>query len=165
MDPQQLPLEPLIAPPAVSWWPLAPIWWLGLGLLILLIIAVVIYRYTKKLTPKQPSLPTIDFDLRRQAALNELSNLTKPYQQKAGVWLQQLNDLLKRIAIIRYPTENPQALIGQAWLTFLNSKCPSAQIKLFPMLVEGEYHPNYYMDNKTIDELYLSVEQWITDHV
>lgn len=165
MDPQKLPLEPLIAPSPVSWWPLAPIWWIVLSLLIIVIIGVLIYRFRKILYTAQPKLPVIDFDIRRQAALNELSKLPKPYQQTAGLWLQQINDLLKRLCIVRYPTENAKILIGQAWLNFLDNKCSEAQIKQFPMLVEGEYHPNYYMDDKTIDNLYSAVEKWITHHV
>lgn len=165
MEPQQLPLEPLIAPAPISWWPLAPIWWIILALVIIIIISILAYRFRKAVHRQKSKPPVIDFDIRRTTALQELKNLTKPYNQAAELWLQQLNSLLKRLCIARYPNENTKTLIGNAWLNFLDSKCPEAQIKLFPMLVMGEYQSNYHLDNKTIDALYSSLENWITHHV
>ena len=31
MDPQQIPLRDLHLPDAISWWPLAPGWWLAIA--------------------------------------------------------------------------------------------------------------------------------------
>lgn len=165
MNPEQLPLEPLIAPPPVSWWPLAPIWWVLLAVIILTILLIIGLRLSKKYRTNHRKTSQIDIDIRRQAALTELANMIKPYDQAAGIWLQQLNNLLKRVCNVRYSTENSKILMGQAWLNFLDSKCPSAHIKQYTMLVEGEYQDNYHMDTVTIDALYSSLEEWITHHV
>lgn len=165
MNPEDLPLEPLIAPPPVGWWPLAPIWWILIAITILIFIIVTIYRFRKYLKHKKPAQPIIEFDVRRKAALNELAHLTKPYGQDAGEWLQQLNILLKRLCAIRYPNQNTHVLLGQEWLDFLDQHCPDAHIAQFPMLVDGLYRNNYQLDDQTIDALYSSIKYWITYHV
>lgn len=165
MDPQKLPLEPLIAPPPVSWWPLAPLWWIGIATLLILSITLLVYLCRHKLFHQQQKLPIIDIDVRRQAALKELKSFEKPYQKPTGEWLQQINALLKRLCITHYPNENIKILTGQPWLIFLDEKCPNAHIRLFPMLVDNAYQANYYMDDQTIDHLYSSIETWITHHV
>lgn len=166
MDPQQLPLEPLIAPPAVSWWPLAPIWWITIAVILFAILAIIFYVYKKKKPNTMPE-PIVKhaIDSFRKEALAELSTFEKPYQKPAGPWLQEINKLLKRICIARYPNENTKLLIGNDWLIFLSSKCPEANIQAYSLLVDKEYHPNYFLDNETIDHLYLSVEKWINHYV
>lgn len=164
MDPQKLPLEPLIAPPPVSWWPLAPIWWIGIAILLILVLLLA-YLFCRKPIRQQQKRPVIDIDVRRQAALKELESFEKPYQKPTGEWLQHINALLKRLCITHYPNENTKVLTGQPWLNFLDSKCPQAHVKQFPMLVNNAYQANYCMDNQTIDNLYSSIETWITHHV
>lgn len=165
MNPEQLPLEPLIAPPPISMWPLAPIWWVLLAFIILVILLIIGSRLKKKYRTTSSKVPQKDFDARRQAALTELAEMVKPYDQAAGTWLQQLNNLLKRVCNVRYPTENSKILMGQAWLNYLDSKYPKAQLKRYNFLIEGEYQDDYFMDKTTIDALYSSLEEWITHHV
>lgn len=166
MNPQQLPLEPLIPPPPISWWPLAPIWWILLIVIVLLVL-IISSRYffwKKNASPKAIIATKNQMDKMRQAALDVLMSLPKPYEQAAGKWLQQINDLLKRICNSRYPSANSKVLIGRTWLKFLDSKCPAAHINQFTVLVDGEYQANFYLDKATIDALYSSVEHWITYH-
>lgn len=164
MNPQDLPLEPLIAPTAVSWWPLAPIWWIALTIIIL--IAVIVFAYIKsKKTPKAKPMAQQMSATRRSAALAELALLSKPYNQPAGPWLQQLNTLLKRICYKQYPTIDTHTLLGTAWLAFLNDHCPEAKLDQYPMLVDGLYQDDYYLENNTIDTLNTAIETWINQHV
>ncbi len=167
MDPQQLPLEPLIAPPPVGWWPLAPIWWILMAGFALLILVIIVRRVITQRTnsPKTVTSPVTTPDSMRQTALKVLNNLPIPYDQPAGEWLQHINDLLKRICNSQYPTENSKVLIGHAWLNFLDSKCPTAHINQFTMLVDGEYQANYCIDKTTLESLYSALEHWITYYV
>lgn len=165
MDPQQLPLEPLIAPPDVSWWPLAPIWWMLIVSILLIILATLFYVWDKKKHKAKPRIQKQTITPFRQEALDELKSFKKPYQEPTGPWLQKINILLKRICIRRYPDENIKLLIGKSWLVFLSNKCPESNIQAYNMLVDKEYHSNYFLDNETIDHLYLSVEKWINHYV
>lgn len=159
-------LQPTIAPPPVSWWPLAPGWWALLVLIPLLLWGLwYLRRYLprrqqQELQSEQPLDPV------RQAALAELARLVRPYDgQHAGPWLQQLNALLKRLARADYPSDNSHVLSGRAWLAFLDNRCPAAGLTRWMILVEGTYRSHCSLDDKAINGLNQAVDTWIRKHV
>lgn len=157
-------LEPLIAPPAISWWPPAPGWWCLPPLFGLLAWGLWYWRRRAALaeTPEaeQPLDPA------RQAALDELARLPKPYDgAPAGPWLQELNGLLKRLCRTHYPADQSHTLSGRAWLAYLDNRCPAAGLTRWMILVEGAYRPQCKLDDKAIAGLYQSVETWVRKHV
>ncbi len=157
-------LQPLIAPPAIHWWPPAPGWWLLALITPLLIWAA--WRLLRKLPKKRKQgRDELPLDPLRQAALAELAALNKPYDQPAGPWLQQLNALLKRLCRSHYPQSNCHTLNGRAWLAFLDGRCPAAGLTRWMVLVEGAYRPLCKMDDKAIDGLNQSIDIWIRKHV
>lgn len=158
-------LAPPILPPAVSWWPPAPGWWL---LALLLVAALLgLWRLRSRLhRPRPQTVAPAPLEPSRQAALDELARLSKPYgQQPANEWLQQLNGLLKRLCRARYPDDHPHTLSGRAWLAFLDSRCPVAGLTRWMVLVEGAYRPQCRLDDKAIDGLEQAVDIWIRKHV
>ena len=90
-------LLPPISPPPVSWWPPAPGWWLLLILLPLLFWGL--WQLRKRLAGKlRKPKRSNELDPLRLAALHELEQLPRPLpDEPAGIWLQQLNALLKRL--------------------------------------------------------------------
>ncbi|MBP8264111.1 MAG: DUF4381 domain-containing protein [Pseudomonas sp.] len=158
-------LEPLIAPAPISWWPPAPGWWL-----LALLLPVLLWGAFKLLQrlPRKASTQTADapLDPLRQAALNELERLSKPYDGvDAGPWLQQLNAILKRLCRERYPQSHSHTLSSRAWLAFLDSRCPAAGLTRWMILVEGAYRPHCSLDDKAIAGLSQAVSIWIRKHV
>lgn len=135
-------LEPLIAPAPIGWWPPAPGWWLLAVLLALLLWWLP--RLLKRLPRKTRSNDREQtLEPLRQAALNELEQLRKPYDGvPAGLWLQQLNGVLKRLCRQRYPESHSHTLSSRAWLAFLDSRCPAAGLTRWMILVEGAYRPH-----------------------
>lgn len=157
-------LQPLIAPPAIHWWPPAPGWWLLAMITPLLVWGL--WRLLRKLPKKRKQgRDELPLDPLRQAALAELAALSKPYDQPAGPWLQQLNALLKRLCRSHYPQSNCHILNGRAWLAFLDGRCPAAGLTRWMVLVEGAYRPLCKMDDKAIDGLNQSIDIWIRKHV
>ncbi len=159
-------LEPLIAPPPVGAWPLAPGWWFLAALLltILLLLRLRPWQRRKSDMEARPADPVLE--PQRQLALDELAGLGKPYGgQPANQWLQQLNALLKRLCRTRYPDDNPHTLSGRAWLAFLDSRCPAAGLTRWMVLVEGVYRSECRLDDKAIEGLEQSVQIWIRKHV
>ena len=157
-------LEPLIAPAPISWWPPAPGWWL-LALLLLVVIWAAV-RLLKRLRKRVKQTQQNDtLDPLRQAALTELESLHKPYDQDAGPWLQQLNNILKRLCREHYPQSNSHTLSSRAWLAFLDTRCPAAGLTRWMILVEGAYKPQCRLDDKAIDGLHQAVSTWIRKHV
>lgn len=158
-------LEPLIAPPPISWWPPAPGWWLLAALLPFLLWGL--FRLVRRLTAKRrESSAEPGLDPLREAALAELEHFRKPYDgAPAGPWLQQLNGVLKRLCRERYPQSHSHILSSRAWLAFLDSRCPAAGLTRWMILVEGAYRPHCTLDDKAIDGLNQAVAIWIRKHV
>ena len=158
-------LQPLIDPPPILWWPPAPGWWVLAVLLPLLGWALWrLLRNWRRRAPKVAAEQTLD--PLRQAALDELARLSKPYDgAPAGPWLQQLNALLKRLARAHYPQDHSHTLSGRAWLAFLDSRCPAAGLTRWMILVEGGYRANCSLDDKAIEGLQQAIATWIRKHV
>lgn len=158
-------LQPTIAPPAVPWWPPAPGWW---ALLVLIPLLGWGLWYLRRYLPRRQQRQQAEqpLDPLRQAALDELAGLSKPYDGvPAGPWLQQLNVLLKRLARAHYPDDHSHTLSGRAWLAFLDSRCPAAGLTRWMILVEGGYRANCSLDDKAIEGLSQAVAIWIRKHV
>ncbi|WP_070886430.1 DUF4381 domain-containing protein [Pseudomonas argentinensis] len=158
-------LEPLIAPTAIGWWPPAPGWWL-LAVLIP-VMGWLAWRLLPRLPrPRRRQAVEQPLDPLREAALQELQRLSKPYDgAAAGPWLQQLNGLLKRLCRERYPDSHSHTLSSRAWLAFLDNRCPAAGLTRWMILVEGAYKPQCTLDDKAIEGLYQAVATWIRKHV
>ncbi|TBU91276.1 DUF4381 domain-containing protein [Stutzerimonas kirkiae] len=154
-----------IPPPPISWWPPAPGWWLLA--LLLPVLCVLCWRLRPRPGKRlPPPAPGGELEPQRQAALDELKQLPRPYDdQPANAWLQQINALLKRLCRTRYASEHPHTLTGRAWLAFLDSRCPSAGLTRWMVLVEGAYRADCRLDDKAIEGLEQAIETWIRKHV
>ncbi|MBF7731278.1 DUF4381 domain-containing protein [Pseudomonas sp. N040] len=158
-------LQPPITPPAIAWWPPAPGWWLLLIGLPLLFCGLWWLRGRLRRKPRQPTRAE-ELDPLRQAALHELAQLQPPAPgEPAGLWLQQLNALLKRLCREHYPNQHSHTLSGRAWLAFLDSRCPAAGLTRWMVLVDGGYRAQCKLDAGAIEGLNKSVDTWIRKHV
>ena len=105
----QLPHD-IIEPAPIGWWPLAPGWWLLIGIAVigLLALAIWFWQRWRKLAPL------------RQAQ-HELRALESQWQQQRDnrATSAALSALLKRIARCAYPADNSASLTGTAWQAFL----------------------------------------------
>ncbi|MBV2134586.1 DUF4381 domain-containing protein [Pseudomonas sp. MAP12] len=165
------PLDRLAAPilpPPPDFWPPAPGWWL-LAALLLAALAL-LWQQRRRLQAwwqrRYPAAaPVVTLDPQRQAALDELQRLPRPYDgAPAGPWLQALNALLKRLCRAHYPDSHSHTLSGRAWLAFLDNRCPAAGLTRWMILVEGTYRADCRLDDKAISGLQQSVETWIRKH-
>lgn len=99
-------LRPLHPPAPVPWWPPAPGWWLlaGIGLALL---------GTGWWLHRRRSL--------QRAALAELRSLERTASDDIGI-AAGVNNLLRRVALARFPRRQVAALSGEAWLQFLEAR-------------------------------------------
>ena len=112
MNPDALEkLKDIHLPEAVSWWPLAPGWWLLLGLFILM-LALAFYLY-KRSQRKSPEERIIEQSL-------EIFHQVKDQSLSPKELLMELSELLRRTAISLRGRDEVANLAGQAWLNFLN---------------------------------------------
>jgi len=108
-----LPLPPLQLPAAISWWPLAPGWWLLMALAITVIGVAVWWLYRRYHNNRD-----------KRAARHALTNVLAQWQadHDDAQLLQQLNTILKRLCRHRAP--HALSLSGEAWVAFLNQNKP-----------------------------------------
>ncbi|PSW21788.1 DUF4381 domain-containing protein [Photobacterium sanctipauli] len=105
-----LPLADLHLPEAPGVWPLAWGWW-AVIILGLVIAAFVLVRIRKANAANKA----------RKEALNQLKQL-----KQAGSF-NQLNLLLRQVAMSYYPRQDVAGLTGTQWLAFLDSSLPAPQ--------------------------------------
>jgi hypothetical protein len=99
-------LRPLHLPAAVSWWPPAPGWWL-LAVLAGLLGGAAVWYYRRTAL--------------RRVALAELQRLQHQVTDDVAL-TAALNQLLRRVALARFPRTQVAALSGTDWLQFLETR-------------------------------------------
>ncbi|HEY7886305.1 MAG TPA: DUF4381 domain-containing protein [Cellvibrionaceae bacterium] len=143
-------LHDIQLPEPVGFWPPAPLYWL-LALALLALVGWGLYCLWRKRKRRQY----------RQQALALLTTLP----DEAGTeQLQKLNQLLKRTAINAYG-EQPAALSGKAWLTFLDETLPDADAPFCKgpgqVLATGPYQPE---PQYAAEPLLKLATHWINQH-
>lgn len=108
--PNNLQLRDIHLPEAVSWWPLAPGWWLLVGMIIAMgVIGFFVYRY---------------YQHRRlhRAARLELEKIRLAYVETGDGQrlLRSVSIWLRRVCLSVYPRLDVAGLTGKAWLQFLD---------------------------------------------
>ncbi len=111
MDPKQIPLRDLHLPEAISWWPLAPGWW------VVIALALVALGYLAHLYLKYHSRGAA-----RRYALRQLDALTAEFEQNgdAVAFSSNLSELLRRTMLAYAPRQEVAGLTGEAWLQWLD---------------------------------------------
>ncbi len=111
----QLVLRDIHLPQPVSWWPLAPGWWLLLVLAAIILIATLfaLSRYRRRRY--------------RRIALQQLSQLEENFiaDHNRQLLLQEISKLLRHIAVLHYPPQQCAGLCAEKWLSFLDSTLSS----------------------------------------
>lgn len=144
-------------PEAVGWWPLAPGWWAAaLILLGLLLLASV--RAWQRWRRKQ----------RLQTALNELDTawdaflesklLGKKQEFVALDLLNNIQNIMRRVALLYFPVEDIAPLSGQRWLDFLQQSDPAVNFSQVEGLGDSAYRERFEGDP---EPAYQAARQWI----
>ena len=110
LNAQSLNLRDIHLPEPISWWPIAPGWWIMLSSLLFIIIAVFILR--KIYLSKQ-----LNRDIKA-----ELNNIKQQFQQtqNKSQLAKALSVLLRRASISYYPEAEIAGLTGDHWLSYLD---------------------------------------------
>jgi hypothetical protein len=156
MNPQDplAQLRDIHLPEPVSWWPPAPGWWL-LAVLVLIALAAISLFFYKRYQHNS---------FRRQA-LQLLENhfLDWQHNQNTSLYLQQVNSVLKRTALLCFPEADVAALSGTEWTLFLDrhSPAPASSFSDGP-LTQGPYAPP--SSDQDIEGLQRLAELWLRRH-
>jgi hypothetical protein len=144
-------LKDIQQPAPVSWWPLAPGWYILLGLSILLLITVgyFLWRHWLKLR-------------RRRLALKQLVELRHwfaKYTDKQHV-ASQMSILLKKALLVRYSRQQVAGLYDENWLVFLDEVSRSKKYTqgCGRLLITAPYASEI---DDNLDDLFSLIEQTI----
>lgn len=157
MDPQNLDLRDIHLPDPVSWWPIAPGWWIVLASLILIIAIIIVSRKIY-----------ISRQLRRDIRA-ELEDIKKQYlqtQNKAQL-AKALSILLRRASISYYPKTDIAGLIGKNWLAYLDSTHTGSsanknfQSDIGQVLLTAPYLPDENELDFDVQALIQLCESWL----
>jgi hypothetical protein len=142
-DPASLDnLSDIAVPPPVSWWPLAPGWWVVIGIAVL-VTAVAAWKAWLRWQA----------NAYRRAAFDELG--------KAKT-VSAISEILKRTALAAFPRTDVASLSGPAWCQWLSDTMGrQVPTNVAEALTRGVF------DRKTqvqTEELRGFVAEWITHH-
>lgn len=151
---QELPLKDIHLPDAISWWPPAIGWWV-LALISLALVAFLLWWSIRHLQQGRY----------RKAAIKELDKQHTIYQENgdATLYIAQLNQLLRRVAVQCYGRDTVAQLTGDKWLDFLQQTCPISQ---FDRVVAEDLLRSAYVAEPAvaIETSTHVVQVWIKKH-
>jgi hypothetical protein len=142
-DPTSLQnLRDLAVPSPVSWWPLAPGWYILIALLLAATLTLALRAWRSH---RQNAY--------RRAALHELNTASSP---------QQIAALLKRTALAAYPRSQVASLSGPAWTQWLTQSTPIPLPPEVATQLTQSIFTNTPSENTT--QLRTFTKSWITHH-
>lgn len=146
-------LRDIHLPEAVSFWPLAPGWWIALAFVLALAVGTHFY-----LRARRRSL--------RRAALAAMAGVEARYAEDADVFrlALQLSMLLRRVALERFRRRDVASLHGDDWSNFLLRT--GRRVGLTTEQAVGLSHAIYAGHHASLDEnapaeWIAAVRQWI----
>ena len=156
MNPDPLaPLRPLHLPDQIGWWPPAPGWWLLAG------VAAVVLGGTLWLAWRH-----LRGNRYRRAAQRELKAAYRCRHAAPpgeAPFAAQASRILRRAALVHYPSREAAALCAEQWLDFLDR---SAGLRVFRegpgrALADAPYNPGSQPDDAALHD---ACRQWLRRH-
>ncbi len=153
MDSEELlsQLADIHLPEPVSFWPPAPGWWL-LAVLLLIGAALLVRQLLKQREKRkicQYALAELDRCLQRMA------NSTDEPDQAQLHYINEVNSVLRRVALVHFPQRNVASLSGSAWVDFIREKGDSSLLdeELAKALSHGRFQPRCDVDADALNAL------------
>ena len=144
-------LRDIHLPDPISWWPLAPGWWL------LIIITVVGLATVGRLLVNRH----IERSYRRQA-LAQLRQLNRSDRQQQ---LVAVFELLRQVAMSAYPQSNFASLAPSDFVYFLQNSCTkSLFVDLRPNWQSLLYTKQPQIDHQLLEQVVANAKLWIVNH-
>ncbi|PWY56550.1 DUF4381 domain-containing protein [Legionella qingyii] len=143
-------LKDIHLPTPIGWWPVAPGWYILIGLILFLAMtfAYGIYKKHRNALAKKQALLLLD---------NYQSQYEK--EQNGALTSAHISELLRRVALVYYPREQVASLHGEEWLKFLNETSKNIDFNLVKdLLLDAPFKTREIMDLKP---LFHAAQLWI----
>lgn len=139
-------------PAEVSYWPPAPGWWV-LAALVLIGLAYLAYKLRIQAEHRKIC----------QYALAELDRCVEEYAAADGTdpdtkllrYVNDINSVLRRVALVHFPNTDVAGLGGQAWVDFIRQKGDSSLLneQIAAALSHGRFQTRVEVDTRALYEL------------
>jgi len=150
--PENLPLRDIHLPDAVSWWPLAPGWWL-LFLMIILMVTAAVFLYRRYRRKRNSPLR------QAQLALQQIRDNFSRHRDQQQL-IKDLSGLLRRTAVSLHKRDDVASITGEDWLVYLDSHTQDQPFTrgVGRILESGPYQKH---SEANPDELFDLCENWL----
>jgi hypothetical protein len=140
-------LRDVHVPDVSMWWPLAPGWWIVLGVIVIAAIALVVLLRRRRA-----------WRARVERALDSLRDARARHAQDGNVaaFAATTHELLRRVARTRDPRS--VSLRGEAWRDALASMAPRVDVAQLATLETAMYRPAAALD---VDGVAHDAESWV----
>ena len=165
-DPTQL--ADIHLPQSIGIWPIAPGWWILLGLFIFLCVLIFLLSKENKKTKHQISPKQL-----KNLALKELSVIEENYQADINPHksIKQLSIFLRRFALSHYHREQVASLTDEQWLALLDEMFDATHKKqLFTsefseLLTKVPYQStDTILDKEVINTLFATTKKLVQNY-
>lgn len=133
-------LRDIHLPGDVSWWPLAPGWWI----LVVVVIAVLVWsllQWRKRQKHRQLVIEVT----------NELADIQTQYlnHHSEQILVQNYSELLRRLIMLHQGRADTANLLGNDWLDALNQYLPEESLDehFITLMTEGKYQRQIVLDD------------------
>ena len=143
-------------PEPVSYWPPAPGWWV---LAVLLLIGLVIFaRYLMAKRERQKICQHAVAELDR--CFERLGQTSDSLDKAQLHYVNEVNSVLRRVALVHFPDSNVAGLGGSAWVDFIREKGDSSLLNedIAAALSHGRFQTRCDVD---ADDLNALGQAWI----
>jgi len=149
-DPLDL-LEDIVIPEPVVWWPLASSVWVTLFIVLAVLIGLIWYFWQR-----HKKAAYLRYALAQMAKFSQLDD---------NELLNQINALLKQVAITTYGRASCGGLNHQAWLRFLHQKASFVEQPKALAKLEQRYQAQPpELSAQERDALIYFAKRWIREH-
>jgi hypothetical protein len=142
-------LRDIHLPADISWWPLAPGWWVLAGAVVVAALAVVAINYVRRRTV-------------RYRALHELNDLRRDENLGAVIAAERIAVLLKRIVLQRSATKSIGVEHGPRWVERLTQEPGGMPAEIARFLALAPYADAERIDGSPDRAaLFTAADRWI----
>jgi hypothetical protein len=150
-----------------GFWPLAPGWW-ALIVLVLAILGWLLWRFIKRqqlqrhINAALNELSRCRDTLLQQEALVASGSSTANLNQSRLDFVNSVNAVLRRVALLHFPASTVASLSGQAWVDFIAEQDQRKQLsdEQAKALAHGRFARKIEIDSEA---LYGMARDWIND--
>ncbi|MBG10259.1 MAG: hypothetical protein CMD92_03745 [Gammaproteobacteria bacterium] len=153
MDSEELlaQLADIHLPAEISFWPPAPGWWI-LGALFLATASII----AKKLYDRAEQRKAYRYALTElESCLERLSNTQTDGEGKLLRYVNDVNTVLRRVALVKFPESGVGSLAGESWVAFIRRTGDSSLLndQVSAALAHGRFRRHIELDSQTLHQV------------